>query len=43
MFTAVLAAVLLQEMLTARQWLGAATVLLSALGMPIALRDDRSH
>jgi drug/metabolite transporter (DMT)-like permease len=42
-FTAVLAAVLLQEMLSARQWLGAATVLLAALGMPIALRDDRPH
>ena len=42
-FTAVFAAVLLQEMLTARQWLGAAAVLLSALGMPIALRDDRPH
>jgi drug/metabolite transporter (DMT)-like permease len=41
--TAVFAAVLLQEMLTARQWLGAATVLLSALGMPIALRDGRPH
>jgi drug/metabolite transporter (DMT)-like permease len=40
-FTAIFAAVLLQEMLTARQWLGAATVLLSALGMPIALRDGR--
>jgi drug/metabolite transporter (DMT)-like permease len=42
-FTAVFAAVLLQEMLSARQWLGAATVLLSALGMPIALRGDRPH
>lgn len=42
-FTAIFAAVLLQEMLTARQWLGAATVLVSALGMPIALRDDRIH
>jgi drug/metabolite transporter (DMT)-like permease len=42
-FTAIFAAVLLQEMLTARQWLGAATVLLSALGMPIVLRDGRAH
>jgi drug/metabolite transporter (DMT)-like permease len=42
-FTAIFAAALLQEMLTARQWLGAATVLLSALGMPIALRDGRPH
>ena len=42
-FTAIFAAVLLQEMLTARQWLGAATVLVSALAMPIALRDDRPH
>jgi drug/metabolite transporter (DMT)-like permease len=42
-FTAIFAAVLLQEMLTARQWLGAATVLLSVLGMPIALRDGRPH
>jgi drug/metabolite transporter (DMT)-like permease len=41
-FTAVLAAVLLQEMLTGRQWLGAAAVLLSALGTPLALRD-RPH
>lgn len=42
-FTAIFAAVLLQEMLTARQWLGAAIVLLSALGMPIVLRDGRPH
>jgi drug/metabolite transporter (DMT)-like permease len=42
-FTAVLAAVLLKEMLSARQWFGAATVLLSALGMPIALRDHQTH
>jgi drug/metabolite transporter (DMT)-like permease len=42
-FTAIFAAVLLQEMLTARQWLGAATILVSALAMPIALRDDRPH
>ena len=41
-FTAVFAAVILQEMLTARQWLGAAAVLSSALGMPLALRD-RPH
>jgi drug/metabolite transporter (DMT)-like permease len=40
-FTAIFAAAFLQEKLTARQWLGAAIVLLSALGMPIALRDGR--
>jgi len=39
-FTAIFAAVLLQEVLSARQWLGAATVLLSALGMPVVLRND---
>jgi drug/metabolite transporter (DMT)-like permease len=42
-FTAIFAAVLLQEMLSSRQWLGAATVLLSAMGVPIALRDGRRH
>jgi drug/metabolite transporter (DMT)-like permease len=42
LFTAVFASLFLQEMLTARQWLGAATVLLSALGMPFALRSPRT-
>lgn len=40
-FTAVFASLFLQEMLTARQWLGAATVILSGLGMPFALRGFR--
>ncbi|MCA6115091.1 DMT family transporter [Bradyrhizobium sp. WSM 1738] len=39
MFTSIFASVFLQETLTARQWLGAATVLVSALGMPLALRS----
>ena len=42
LFTAVFSSLFLQEMLTARQWLGAATILLSALGMPFALRSPRT-
>ncbi|NOJ50196.1 DMT family transporter [Bradyrhizobium archetypum] len=39
MFTSIFASLFLQEALTATQWLGAATVLVSALGMPLALRS----
>jgi len=41
LFTAAFASLFLQETLTGRQWLGAATILLSALGMPFALRAPR--
>ncbi|WP_027584603.1 DMT family transporter [Bradyrhizobium sp. Ai1a-2] len=39
LFTSIFASLFLRETLTARQWLGAATVLVSALGMPFALRS----
>ncbi|UWU68111.1 DMT family transporter [Bradyrhizobium sp. NC92] len=39
-FTAIFASIFLQETLTATQWLGAAAVLVSALGTPMALRSQ---
>ncbi|MCP3392399.1 DMT family transporter [Bradyrhizobium sp. CCGB12] len=39
-FTSIFASIFLQETLTATQWLGAATVLVSALGTPVALRSQ---
>lgn len=41
LFTAVLASLFLQEMLTGRQWLGAATIVLATFGMPVALHASR--
>ncbi|AMA60209.1 hypothetical protein BCCGELA001_30975 [Bradyrhizobium sp. CCGE-LA001] len=42
MLTSVLASIFLQETLTATQWIGAAAVLISALGTPLAL-GTRPH
>jgi len=39
--TAILASVFLQEMLSVRQWAGAATILVAGAGMPLALRSLR--
>ncbi len=43
LFTAVFASLFLHERLTGRQWLGAAIILLSALGMPFVLRNPRGE
>lgn len=39
-FTSIFASIFLRETLTATQWLGAVAVLVSALGMPLALRSQ---